>query len=490
MKCSPVWFFVRSVEIRRDLVEIWPDLFEISLDLFEIHRDLVEISPDLFEIGPDLVEICQELFKFGLISLRSAKISSKSDPEKEPLTLDGFKIERPVFERREQEVEKILMDFAPYGNNNVVAMMRRMNYLPRMNLRRTVKKPTIQVSIIPTATPPLRLGYKPTDDDLLEMEMRKMARVKAKAKGLPCPPEPLKPYTSTLNRKFVEAREKEEEYQEACQHALKSPYELRSNDKDEEGGAAPSNDEDGSDDKSDSSSVSNSSNSGHDDDDNSTDSESNNSKDYDSSYNGNDWGEPPSDREDEDAYLFYEEYDDDVDYYDEDIEDDVEVNRWSDTDSDQYRLINVLENAKEENQQANQMFGPRYDKHGREIPELGSYYDSEPSSPTPHTEEEDDIDVRLAVLDQKLMVHSLRIMTLKDDRGNNERMEGGESEHLPQHTYLGSRGKHNLFDEWMDSTECLDAFVTDKPTYMEVDEEATDYMDEDPIVLMLREEGT
>ena len=45
----------------------------------------------------------------------------------------------------------------------------------------------------------------PTDDDLLEMEVRKMAR--AKAKGLPCPLEPLKPYTPTLNKKFFKARE-------------------------------------------------------------------------------------------------------------------------------------------------------------------------------------------------------------------------------------------------------------------------------------------
>ena len=44
------------------------------------------------------------------------------DSEKEPLTLDGFEIERLGFEKREQEVEKILMDFAPYGNNNVVVM--------------------------------------------------------------------------------------------------------------------------------------------------------------------------------------------------------------------------------------------------------------------------------------------------------------------------------------------------------------------------------
>ena len=35
--------------------------------------------------------------------------------------------------------------------------------------------------------------------------MRRMARAKTKAKGLPCPPEALKLYTPTLNRKFVKA---------------------------------------------------------------------------------------------------------------------------------------------------------------------------------------------------------------------------------------------------------------------------------------------
>ena len=66
------------------------------------------------------------------------------DSEKEPLTLDGFEIKKPTFERREEEeVEKIPMDFAPYSNNNVVAMMRRMNFLLGMNLGRTMKTPTI-----------------------------------------------------------------------------------------------------------------------------------------------------------------------------------------------------------------------------------------------------------------------------------------------------------------------------------------------------------
>ena len=97
------------------------------------------------------------------------------DSEKEPLILDGFEIEKPSFEKREEEVENIPMDFAPYGNNNVVAMMRRMNYFPRMNLGKAMKKPTVQDLEIPTATPPFGLGYKPTDDDLLEMEVRRMA---------------------------------------------------------------------------------------------------------------------------------------------------------------------------------------------------------------------------------------------------------------------------------------------------------------------------
>ena len=108
---------------------------------------------------------------------------------------------------------------------------------------------------------------------------------------------------------------------------------------------------------------------------------------------------------------------------------------------------------------------------------------------TPHTYEEDDIDARLAPLDEKLMVHSLRIMTLENAGGNNGRMEGGESEHLPQHTYVGNKGKHDLLDEWMDSIKHLDAFEFSKPTDMEIDDEATDYMDEDLARLMLREKG-
>ena len=44
-----------------------------------------------------------------------------------------------------------------------------------MNLGKVVKKPTVQDLAINTTIPPFRLGYKPIDDDLLEMEVRKMA---------------------------------------------------------------------------------------------------------------------------------------------------------------------------------------------------------------------------------------------------------------------------------------------------------------------------
>ena len=196
-----------------------------------------------------------------------------------------------------------------------------------------------------------------------------------------------------------------------------------------------------------------------------------------------------------------------MDYYDEDIEDDAEANRWSETDSDQYRLMNVLKDAREENAQENQMYhdeypyghfsdwsditnvssrsGPRYDKHRREVPELGSYNDSKPSTPTLHIEEEDDIKAKLATLNQKLMVHSLKIMKLENAEHNEEKIEESKSEHLPQSAYLCNRSKHDLFDEWMDSIELLDAFMIDKPIDIEVEEEITYDMDVDPTVLML-----
>ena len=47
-----------------------------------------------------------------------------------------------------------------------------------------------------------------------------------------------------------------------------------------------------------------------------------------------------------------------------------------------------------------------------------------------------------------------------------------------------------MFGEWMDSIEHLDAFVDNKLTNMEIDDEGMDHMDEDPPTLMLKEEGT
>ena len=41
----------------------------------------------------------------------------------------------------------------------------------------------------------------------------------------------------------------------------------------------------------------------------------------------------------------------------------------------------------------------------------------------------------------------------------------------------------------MDSIEGLDASVTNKLVDMEIEEKTTDYIDIDPMVLMLREEG-
>ena len=221
----------------------------------------------------------------------------------------------------------------------------------------------------------------------------------------------------------------EEEYQKACQHALKSPYEARTRDEDEEEGEAPSDDDEDSNSESDnSSSDSSSSDSGDGEDDSSNDSESNYSENYDSQFSGNDWGESPNDIEYKDDGLYYEDYDDNVDYYDEDIKDDAEaepIDMGSDTNSDQYRLENVLEVAGEEIGEADNVdYGrlsdqsyitnvslkssPRNDKHGREIPEFGSFHNSKLGSLTPYIEEKDEIDARLVALDQKLMVHSFK----------------------------------------------------------------------------------
>ena len=70
--------------------------------------------------------------------------------------------------------------------------------------------------------------------------------------------------------------------------------------------------------------------------------------------------------------------------------------------------------------------GPRYDNHGREIPELGSLHNSKLGSLTPYIEEEDNIDARLATLDRKLMIHSFRNLTLESLEEEDVRMGGNE----------------------------------------------------------------
>ena len=230
---------------------------------------------------------------------------------------------------------------------------------------------------------------------------------------------------------------------------MKSSYEVRTSD--EEGRVAPSDNDEGSNSKGDSSSDSNSSDSGHGDDNSNSDSEINDSEHYDSQYSGNDWGEPLSGSEYVDDWLYCEDYDDDVNYYDEYMEDNVKVepiDMGSKAGSDQYKLENVLEATGEGIGEANNAdYGrlsdwsyitnvsskssPQYDKHGREIPELGSFHNSELGSLIPYTKEEDDIDARLTALDQKLKVYSLGNITLDNPEDDNKKMEGNELEYLP-----------------------------------------------------------
>ena len=231
-------------------------------------------------------------------------------------------------------------------------------------------------------------------------------------------------------------------------------------------------------------------------------------------------GEPPSDREDEDVGPFYEDYsNDNMDYYDGDIKYDVEaepIYMRNGTKSEEYELENVLEaigdEVEFEEKEADNIdyddylyghpsdwscitnvslrSGPRYDKHGRNILELGSFHNLELSSRAPYTEEEGDIDARLATLDRKLMIHNFRNLTLESLEGEDEKMEGNESEYLSQYIHPSNKGKQDLFGEWMDSIKRQDTYMTDKPTDMEIDGEGMDYMNEDLMVLMLREEGT
>ena len=75
---------------------------------------------------------------------------------------------------------------------------------------------------------------------------------------------------------------------------------------------------------------------------------------------------------------------------------------------------------------------------------------------TAYTDEEDDIDVRLAMLDRNLMIHSFRNLTLEDLEDEDERMEGSKLEYFPQYVRASNEGRQDLIRKWMDSVECLD----------------------------------
>ena len=80
------------------------------------------------------------------------------------------------------------------------------------------------------------------------------------------------PNTMTTLLEDAICNTEEEDYWETCQHALKSSYEVRTSDEDEEGGEAPSDDNEDS--KSDSSSDRSHNDSEHGDDDSNSECES------------------------------------------------------------------------------------------------------------------------------------------------------------------------------------------------------------------------
>jgi len=287
---------------------------------------------------------------------------------------------------------------------------------------------------------------------------------------------------------------------------LKNPYETRTNDENNEGQKAPSDDDEDSDSENDNSGDSNSDNSGDsgDNNNNDNDSEKSSSEDYDSQDSGNDREEPPSNREEEDVGSFYEDhFDDDVDYYDGDIEDDAEAKGGDIEDVVEAEDEEVKDDVEDYDEylygrpldwscinDVSSKLGPQYDKPSGEILELSSFHNLELDSLTPYTEEEDDIDARLATLDRKLMIHSFRNLTLQDLEDEDERMEGNKLEYFPQYICPSNKGKQDLFREWMVSIERLDAYFSNKLANMEVDGKSIVHMDEGPTVLMLKEEGT
>ena len=120
--------------------------------------------------------------------------------EKSELFLSGLHLEEvlAIFWIKEETRECFPMDFDPYSHVQVIAMMKKMKYFPGMGLGGHNNG----VHVFPhfsTSIPPFGLGYKPTNDELLENDSNKTARAKAKAQGLSFEPISMKPYTPTLN---------------------------------------------------------------------------------------------------------------------------------------------------------------------------------------------------------------------------------------------------------------------------------------------------
>jgi hypothetical protein len=96
--------------------------------------------------------------------------------------------------------------YDPYSNDKVVTMIRGMGYFPGMGLGRK-DQGIAEFQDYPKAIPTFGLGYKPTEEELLQKKERFLARIEAQNKGLPFDPIPMKPYTLTLNGKFVKEGE-------------------------------------------------------------------------------------------------------------------------------------------------------------------------------------------------------------------------------------------------------------------------------------------
>uniref|UniRef100_A0A2N9H6N0 G-patch domain-containing protein n=1 Tax=Fagus sylvatica TaxID=28930 RepID=A0A2N9H6N0_FAGSY len=129
------------------------------------------------------------------------------EPVDGDLVLSGFDFEEVhalVLATETPEFFPIYYD--PYSNDKVVTMIRGMGYFPGMGLGRK-DQGIAEFQDYPKAIPTFGLGYKPTEEELLQKKERFLARIEAQNKGLPFDPIPMKPYTLTLNGKFVKEGE-------------------------------------------------------------------------------------------------------------------------------------------------------------------------------------------------------------------------------------------------------------------------------------------